>query len=147
MLALSLGFLISGTFYQARAETIQWYSYENGLPKAKKEKKKIFLHFYTDWCKFCDIMNGDTFKSKPVVAYLNKNFIPVKVNSEKQRNIALEYKVRGVPSNWFINDTGEVIGNRPGYITSDDMILFLKFIHTESYKKMTLNNFKESQKQ
>ncbi len=144
--AIFLGLLVSGTFYYASADTIKWYSYEKGMPKAKQEKKKIFLHFYTDWCKYCKIMNEKTFKYEPVIAYLNTNFISVKTNSEKQRKIALEYKVRGVPSNWFISEDGETIGSRPGYITPEDMILFLKFIHTESYKKMTLTNFKEKQK-
>lgn len=144
--AIVLVLFLSGPLFSASAETIKWDSHETGIAKAKEKKKKIFLHFYADWCRYCKIMDQKTFTNKPVIDYLNKNFIAIKVNSDKEREIALKYKVRGVPANWFISEDNEVIGNRPGYITPEDMIVFLKFIKTESYKAMTLNEFKDKHK-
>lgn len=144
--AIFLALFLSGTLYSASAETIKWDSYENGVSKAKLQKKKIFLHFYADWCKYCKIMDQKTFVSGPVVDYLNKNFIAIRVNSDKEKKLASQYKVRGVPANWFISEDNEVIGNRPGYITPEDMIVFLKFINTENYKTMSLEKFKDKQR-
>ena len=144
--AVFLALLLSGSLYTASAEAIKWDSYETGIAKAKEQEKKIFLHFYADWCRYCKVMDKKTFMDKAVMDYLNEYFIAIRVNSDKEREIALKYRVRGVPANWFISEDNEVIGNRPGYITPEDMIVFLKFIKTESYKTMTLNKFKEKHK-
>ena len=144
--AIAVALLLSGSLYSASADTIKWDSYESGISKAKEKKKKIFLHFYADWCKYCKIMDQKTFTNQPVINYLNSNFVAIRVNSDKEKKVAQQYRVRGVPANWFISEDNEVIGNRPGYITPEDMIVFLKFINTESYKTMTLNKFKDNHK-
>jgi len=120
---------------------INWYSYDKGIAAGKTEDKKIFLHFYADWCGYCKIMNNKTFKDDSVVTYLNKNFISIKVNADRKRKLAQKYRVRGLPSNWFLKETDEKIASRPGYIPPTEMILYLKFIHSDSYQKMTLKNF------
>jgi thioredoxin-related protein len=125
----------------AAEQEINWYSYQKGIAAAKTEDKKIFLHFYADWCVYCKIMNNKTFKDTSVVEYLNKNFISIRVNSDKERELAQQYKVRGLPTNWFLMETNEKIASRPGYIPPSEMILYLKFIKTDSYQKMTLKNF------
>ena len=45
-------------------ETIDWKQYNEGVRLAKKENKKIFLHFRTDWCGYCAQMEKTTFKEK-----------------------------------------------------------------------------------
>ncbi len=122
-------------------QEINWYSYDKGITAGKAEKKKIFLHFYADWCGYCKVMNNTTFKDAAVVSYLNQNFISIKVNSDQERELAQRYKVRGLPTNWFLKETDEKIANRPGYIPPSEMILYLEFIQTGSYQKMTLKNF------
>jgi len=120
---------------------IKWFSYDNGMAAAKKEGKKIFLHFRADWCSYCRLMAKETFKDPAVIAYLNANYIPITVNSDKETGLAQKYRVQGLPLNWFLEENGEKIGNRPGYISPSDLISFLKFIHTNSYKTMTLSKF------
>ena len=83
----------------------------------------------------------------PSLQYLNENFIPIKVDSDKQRALAQQYRVRGLPTNWFLQTDGEKIASRPGYISPEQMIDFLQFIHTDSYQKMSLNEFLQNRKQ
>ncbi len=128
----------------AAKQKIKWYSYAKGIAAGKAEDKKIFLHFYADWCGYCKIMKNKTFKDTSVVAYLNKNFISIKVNSDREKALAQKYRVRGLPTNWFLKETDEKIASRPGYIPPSEMILYLKFIHTDSYQKMTLKNFSKN---
>jgi thiol:disulfide interchange protein len=33
----------------AQAEGIKWFSYNDGLKRAKAENKKIFLNFHAEW--------------------------------------------------------------------------------------------------
>ena len=125
----------------AASGNIQWYPYETGMELGKKENKKIFLHFWSEDCEYCKKMAKETFVDSAVIAYLNKNFISIKVNADKEQALVSEYNVRGLPDNWFIDEKNEVIGNQPGYISADMLLPRLRYIHTDSYKKMSYKKF------
>jgi thioredoxin-related protein len=125
-------------------EGIKWHTYEEGMALGKNEKKKVFLSFYADWCRYCKVMDSKTFKDDSIVSYLNENFIAIKVNSDMERKLAASYRVTGLPSTCFIAETGENIGSQPGYIPPETMLPLLKYINTDSYKKMDWQKFMES---
>ena len=126
------------------SDEIKWHAYKEGLALAKQEGKKIFVHFYADWCAYCKKMENETLKNSAVIDYLNQNFIPVRVNSDKDRDLARNYYIRGLPSTWFVSETGEKISSLPGYISAEMLLNALKFIHTDSYKKMSFKDFIET---
>ena len=95
----------------------------------KTQKKKVFLHFYANWCRYCRKMAKETFQDLSVVAFLKGNFISIRVNTDKQRKIAASYGVRGVPSTWFLKENGERIGNLPGYIPPGRLLSILKKVY------------------
>jgi thioredoxin-related protein len=123
------------------AETIKWHSYDEGMSLGKSQQKKIFINFFAEWCGYCVKMDKSTFVDPEIVSYLNKNFIAIKVDSDRQGAVASRYKVRGLPSSWFVSDNGEQIGNYPGYIPAGNLLPILKFIHTDSYKQMAFKDF------
>jgi thiol:disulfide interchange protein len=108
------------------SEGIKWYSYEEGIVLAKVEKKKVFLHFYADWCGFCGKMNKETFQNANVISKLNDIFISIRVDTDKEMETAVKYGVRGLPANWFLTETGQPIVNIPGFIAPDAMLSLLK---------------------
>jgi thioredoxin-related protein len=120
---------------------IKWHSYNDGMALGKDKNKKVFLNFYADWCGYCKQMDSKTFTDKSVISYMNENFIPVRVNADKEMKIAAQYEVRGLPVSWFIAESGESIGSQPGYIPPDMLLPILKYIHTDSYKKMSFDKF------
>jgi uncharacterized protein YyaL (SSP411 family) len=126
-LSLSLILFLAGSV--PASEVINWRSYEEGMVVSKIEKKKVFLHFYADWCGFCRKMAQDTFQDSAVVAYLNKNFIPVRVNTDKEQQTAANYGVMGLPFTVFLTDRGEPIEGRGGYISPDEMLMMLKEVN------------------
>ena len=71
-------------------------------------------------------MEKKTFKDPGVIAALNKNYIPVKVNVDKSKKIAEIFKIRLLPDTWFIAKNNEVIGHRPGYIEPGQLKALLK---------------------
>jgi thioredoxin-related protein len=129
-----------GTF---ASDGIQWESYQKGVARGKAEKKKVFLSFYADWCQYCKIMEKETFQNSTVIAYINRNFIPIKVNSDKNKKTAIDFNITGLPSTWFLSEKGDRIGNRPGFIPAKEMLSLLKYIQSDSYLKMTFNTFLE----
>lgn len=120
---------------------IQWTPYQEGVALGKQNGKKIFLNFYADWCRYCAMMNKTTFEDKSVISYLNDNFISIKVNTDKDQKIAMKYNINQLPDNWFVAQNGEQIGNMLGYLPPEQLLPLLKFIHTDSYKKMSLKEF------
>ena len=125
---------------------IQWLSYAEGRQRGETESRKVFLVFNADWCRYCLQMEKETFQNPTVIAYVNRNFVPISVNSDKEQEVAAKYNVRGLPSTWFIAENGERIGNRPGYITADEMLKILKYIGTDSYQSMSFQAFVENGK-
>ena len=125
----------------ASSESIKWYAYDEGTVLGKIEKKKIFLHFWAAWCKYCAKMAKDTFKDPKVIAYLNKNFISIKVNVEKEQKVASNYNIMGLPVSCFISEKGNEISDLPGYIPPKMLIDILKYINTNSFKKMAFKDF------
>jgi thioredoxin-related protein len=138
---LILGMIIMGPAITRGADGIQWETYQQGIAKSKSDQKKVFLNFYADWCRYCKVMEKETFQNSAVIAYINRNFIPIKVNSDKEQQTAALYNVSGLPSTWFLSEKGERIGNRPGLITATEMLSILKYIQSDSYQKMTFGDF------
>ena len=111
------------------SDKINWRSYEEGMTLSKIEKKKVFLHFYADWCGFCRKMAKDTFQDSTVIAYLNENFMPIMVNTDREPETAGNYGVSGLPTTVFLTVMGEPIFSVPGYIPPDSLMPMLKEIN------------------
>ena len=111
------------------AERINWHTYDEGMALGKTEKKKVFLHFYANWCRYCRKMAKETFQDSSVIAYLNANFTSIRVNTDKQKKIAASYGVRGLPTTWFLKENGERIGSLPGYIPPGRLLSILKKVY------------------
>ena len=99
------------------------------------------LHFWAEWCGYCTKMRNETFTDKAVISYLNQNFISVKVDFDREAAIAARYLVRGLPDTHFLTEEGIRISSLPGFIRAELLIGILKYLHTDSYKKMSFARF------
>ena len=111
------------------SDSVKWYSYEEGKVVAKIEKKKVFLHFYANWCGFCLKMAKVTFRDTAVLSYLDHNYIAIRVDFDKEPDIALKYGVRGLPSTWFLTEMGQPVVSIPGYIDPEALLSLLKEVN------------------
>ena len=66
---------------------LNWYKFDEGIAKAKKENKQILVDFYTDWCGYCKKMEAETYSDEKVIKYLNDKFILIKLNPEKDGEV------------------------------------------------------------
>ncbi len=120
---------------------IDWEKYEAGLSKAQRTNKPVFLYFHADWCTYCRQLKQKTFSHKDVQAYLAENYISISVDTDKNPTLANEWKVRGLPTLWFLEADGNPISNLPGYVEPDQFLNILKYIKTKSYDSMTFQEF------
>lgn len=144
---LALFFLVlSGVSRDASSSgKINWHTYKEGMELGKKDRKKVFLYFYTDWCGYCREMEKVTFIDQSVIDILNSRFIPVRVNADKEKGAASDYNIKGFPTNWFIDEKGDGISALPGYIPPEKLSFILKYIHSDSYKSMSFKTYLLSQ--
>lgn len=129
----------------APVASIQWQAFEPGMQAIKDGKKKGFLHFYTDWCHYCKVMNKETFINPQIIAYLNENFVNIRVNADQEKSVAEMFRVKPVPDNWFIGDDATPLSHQPGYIPADKLLVMLQFLHTDSFKTMKFSEFAQQQ--
>lgn len=95
-------------------------NWEEAVTLAKKEKKKIFIDFFTEWCGPCLNMARTVFPLPQVGEVYNNNFICLKIDAEKGegRELAQKFGVSSYPTYVFVNPkTQELIhrsgGNKP----------------------------------
>ena len=128
LLIFSVFILINASASPTQTREIEWHSYGDGMARGKYEKKKVFLHFTAAWCYYCGVMEKETFKDPSIIASLNENFIPVKVDFDTETKTSDFYRIRGLPDTIFIAEDGQIIGRRPGYIPPDILKRILKSI-------------------
>lgn len=151
--------------------SVKWMTFEEAVEKMKKEKRKIFIDVYTDWCGYCKVMDKNTFTDEKVAGLLNQHFYPVKLNAEQKADIVFNgntYKYiasgRGgyhelaaallnnqlsYPNFVFLNDDYAIIpvipgqGSVPGYRKPEEFHLFLSFISGDHWKHMQITDFQQ----
>ena len=65
---------------------------QEALTLAEKEKKMVFVDFYTTWCGPCKMMSSEVFTREQVGAYFNREFVNLKVDAEKGEGVELAKK-------------------------------------------------------
>jgi thioredoxin-related protein len=130
-LLFSMLIFINASASPTQINEIEWHSYDDGMARGKFEKKKVFLHFTASWCYYCGIMEKETFKDPTIISSLNENFIPIKVDYDRETKTSDFYRVRGLPDTIFIAEDGQIIGRRPGYIPPELLKRILKSILKE----------------
>ncbi len=71
----------------AHSKAIEWHKVSDILDLQKKQRKLIIIDVYTDWCKWCTVMDEKTFKDPYLSQYLNERFHLVKFNAEQREPV------------------------------------------------------------
>jgi len=125
-LCVMLLFLMFSKVCVGGAETIHWRTYDEGIRMAKIDGKRVFLHFYANWCFYCRKMTRETFQDPSVIEYLNQNYVSIRVDADENRRTVSIYNVQALPSTWLLTKQGEKIGNVSGYISPNQLLEILQ---------------------
>ena len=98
---------------------IDWrLSLETGLKDAAKSQRIILMLFGADWCQPCKVMERGTFGSKAIALYIERHFVPVRIDDSKGPSAASQtFRVRTYPTVIFLDATGDVLHRQAGPMT------------------------------
>ena len=83
---------------------LKTYSFEEMEQQMRKEARPVIVFIYTDWCKFCKIMQKRTFQDEEVVTKLNESFYFIWLDAEQKEPVSFRGATfRFIPSG---NNTG-----------------------------------------
>lgn len=85
---------------------VTFTNYEEALNSAKKNGKNILMFVYTDSCSWCKKMKKETLSNKNSIEFINKNFIFLTINREKD-SFPKEFSPRFIPTTYLIDAKNE----------------------------------------
>jgi protein disulfide-isomerase len=89
---------------------IKWTAeIDEALKLSQKYHVPVLLHFSSDHCPPCRLLEQRAFKSNDVIKAVHDDYIPVLVNVDQYRQIAQRYKVEAWPTDILLNSDGEVM--------------------------------------
>ena len=108
-----------------KADLIQWRPWgKAALDEAMKRDKPILLSLSAVWCHWCHVMDETTYSDLSVIAFINENFIPVRVDEDRRPDVDSLYNQGGWPSTVVLTAEGAVISGGT-YIPPDGMLPWL----------------------
>lgn len=90
-------------------------TFDQALAEAKKTNKVVFIDFYTTWCGPCKMLDRITFKDENVIKLLREKSVAIKIDAEKERDLAARYGVASYPSLLAVKPDGSEIGRVLGF--------------------------------
>ena len=93
----------------------------NELPDYVKANKFAIVDFYATWCPPCKIMDPIT---KDLAMIYKDKVAFAKINTDQERQVAMEYQIRYVPTFYLFKD-GNVIGQFSGAKKKPDFIAII----------------------
>jgi thioredoxin-related protein len=122
------------------AGELRWRSFDAGLREARTARRPVVVDVFTDWCRYCKLMDREVYSRADVREYLSKRFIPVRLDAEGReaatyegraytgRTLAQRFRVNGYPTTIFLRSDGGYLVNVPGYVPADRFLLLLRYV-------------------
>ena len=108
------------------AQEIEWrYEYDLALAEAKKLNKPVLIDFSASWCSYCHMMDSTTFKDPAVQAALQRDYVTVKIDFDRNPALVGTYQIRGIPAFVLLNSFGEMVSNKTGYCDAKDFLAWI----------------------
>ena len=139
------------------AEGIEWIDdYDRGLAKAQRVNRNMFVLITApSWCGPCQWMEANTFTDETIISYINRNFVPVRVEDTKNgdRNPDLDhFNFSGFPTVFIRNAAEKDLIKSVGAADAEQLLAkirpaadvgydpseaYLHFKHDEGFYKQT----------
>src|SRR5262245_43267412 len=101
----------------ARCQEVEWLTdYNRARQEATETNRQLLLDFGTEACFDCKKLDATTFRDPAVVSLLNKSFVPLKIDAEKNAALADVLRVERFPTLVLAAPDGKILATQEGYV-------------------------------
>jgi thiol:disulfide interchange protein len=128
--AIVLGFALAGCSpsgsrsengSEAQAKIAWLTDYDAALKQARSEGKLVLIDFFAAWCGPCQLMERTTFVDDEVKRSLT-GFVPLKIDVDRQPQVAARYGVEGLPTTLVVDAHGKPVAQAVGYLDAKEYV-------------------------
>jgi len=94
-------------------------NFDEAKTAAGESGKPMVIDFFTDWCRWCDSLDANTYSDSLVIS-LSRDNIFVKINAEIDTNLADQFGISGYPTIIIAKPDGEEIDRIWGYLPATE---------------------------
>lgn len=128
-------------------------AFKASFEQAQKQEKFVMVDFYTDWCKWCKVLEEKTYPHPDVKKIMDQSFVFEKYNPEKAPRFTLDgrtyggadvaraFNVQGFPTILFMEKDGSVIGSIPGFVPPEVFVKIISFITSGGHRETAFDEF------
>src|SRR6056297_58910 len=130
---------------------------EQALKLAPETGKKILVDVYATWCPYCKRMHSEVYPSDDVSNAISDYFLLVKIDVEGSEEVnyfgeimteaqfarALDNK--NVPTTYFLNKEGAILGVQPGYLEPKVFSSLLQFVGSDAYLNQSFSEYSQTE--
>jgi YHS domain-containing protein/thiol-disulfide isomerase/thioredoxin len=109
-------------------QTIHWeFAIESAKRAAAQSNRNVLIVFSASWCQACRAMENEVFNQPEVIAAVDANYVPVKINVEYFPLTAKQYGVRVLPTTVILSPgpQGQVLASIPERVAAAQYVLRL----------------------
>lgn len=156
----------AGSKSAGESEKVNWLTWEEAVALSQKQKRKVLLDVYTQWCQWCERMDKATFQDPEIARYINENFYAVKFDAETKDELTYKAKVYkfvrsgkhgynelavvflgerlSFPSLVFLDEDLGLIQSIPGFRNPFEFEQIASYFATDAYKKTPWSAYQKS---
>src|SRR5918997_1714781 len=107
----------SAYLQSAAHQPIHWYPWgREAFAEAQNRDAPVLLDIGAVWCHWCHVMDGESYENPELAAFLNENFVCIKVDRDERPDVDARYQRAvqtltqqgGWPLTAFLTPKGEV---------------------------------------
>jgi len=126
---------------------------EEALKLASETGKKILVDVFAEWCPYCQKMHSDVYTDENVLEAITDYYIWVRINVESDEKVdyhgnemteaefASALENRSVPTTYFLDSEGSILGSQPGFIDASMFSSLLNFVGSDEYLNQTFQEY------
>ena len=117
-----------------RMANIDWREWgESAFKESEQSGKPVLLSISAVWCHWCHVMDQRSYSDPRVIEMINRDYIPVRVDTDREPDINTRYNMGGWPSTVFLTSERDVLTGGT-YMPPDQMMMVLDRV-ASAYKE------------